>query len=207
MSQGQSIAAISEDGAFHLWDVDNGSETIYEMKIVIPEDRVCHAFFNSYIVGFVTQKGYIYLANYGSNYPKPKNCLDLFCKIDWTEQVPFLVKDVIWWRNGKYAFVLSESDSLYEVGIDHNYNVKDEPQHIQPFVKKVLLSPSNFYLDIQNIYLLTYDGRIIKYNLVSKKKQVLSFGKVSVDFSVTKIGNKDKIESIDEKGEIQQHIL
>jgi len=203
LAENQSIAAISEDGVFHFWDIYPFS--LSGMKIQLPEDRISRTFFTPYIVGFVTEKGQIYLANYGIHYPKPKNYLDIFYKVDWSDRLPFRIKDVIWWKNERCAIVLSQGNSLYEVPIDYDYNVKDEIQHIQQFVKKAMLPPSSME---EILYLLTYDGRIIKYNMQTKRKRMLVYGKVPVDFSVIKTDkNDDRIDYIDEAGIIHQYLI
>ena len=199
MAIDQSIAAVSEDGNFFLWQnviFDGSTDT----EINLPNDSVTRVFFTPYIVGFLTKKGHIYLSNYGCR----RNLhLKMFCKVDWTQQLTFQIQDVIWWKNEEYAIVLSQDHILYEVPIDYDYQIQDQIKCIHGGVKKALLSNG---LNNQNLYLSTYDGRIIKYNIKTKKKQIVSFAKVCMDFSIYKRCDQYEIDSIDDQGRISQCI-
>jgi len=200
MAMDQSIAAVSEEGHFFLWEnVITGDSKAKGKEIYIPDDRIRRAFFTPYIVGFVTEKSHIYISNYGC---EQAIHLTSFCKIDWTEQDLHSIKDVIYWKNEESAIVLLENNDLYEVPIDYDYQIKDSVQCIERCVKKVLLSDN---LSNVKLYILTYDGRIIKYNLSKKKKQIVVYAKKCMDFSVTKMcGGGEKIDWVDEQGNIQQ---
>ena len=199
MARNQSLAAVSEKGHFFLWEWENLLREDSKVKeIYIPNDRVRRTFFTPYIVGFVTEKSHIYISNYG--YEKPIQ-LTSFCKIDWSEEKFHSIKNVIYWKNEDCAIVLSENNDLYKVPIDYDYRIRDSVQCIEPCVKKVLLS--NNLSDVA-IYILSYDGRIIKYDLSKKKKQILVYAKKCMDFSITKMCADEIIDWIDEQGNIQR---
>lgn len=199
------ISAVSERGTFYYWDADNKKE----ISIAIPRERIVKSFFAPYIFGFVTQKGLIYLANHGYDVPVPKSIEDFMC-VDWDD---FKIKTVVYWRQNRYAIVLTAGDMLYKIPIGIDGEIVSVPEKIRGHIAKAIcktnLSTTRPYIKASTLYYLTWEGSLYRKKLCpdTTKEHLIAYGKVVVDFSVTSFGNDDKyqrIDMIDAKGKIEQ---
>ncbi len=202
-----TFAGVSADGGLYLWD---GQSSKALKNFHIPETRILKCFFMPWIFGFTTEKGVIYLTNYGVDIAVPTVEED-FMIVDWKEQLNFQIKMVVHWEQTGGAIVLSTNGGLYHIPIGCDGDIVGTVNILRKNVVKAI-----YRLDIvprsgsfRALYCLTRNGTLCYFKRDRYDSQkILGYGKVFVDFDVTYLADSGhRIDTIDAKGNITQFIV
>ncbi len=201
---GDSFAGVSVEGGLYLWDGQSNKALI---NFHIPETRILKCFFMPWIFGFTTEKGVIYLTNYGVNVAVEED----FMIVDWKEQLNFQIKMVVYWEHNGSAIVLSTNGGLYHIPIGCDGDIVGTVNILRKNVVKAIYRLDNVLRSgsVRALYCLTRNGTLCYFKRDRYDSQkILGYGKVFVDFDVTYLADSGhRIDAIDAKGDITQFMV
>jgi hypothetical protein len=187
----EDILALTEAGEVLYWNRNNFLEGgVFRIKTYGDRGRSIFCF--TYILGFVTESGKIYLSNYDSSGLFPKS----FELIDFTHDC-FPVK-LIEWQFGLHALIIDKNDNLLKIPIDQYGKSKGKPALIQKDVCKALICKSPYQKHKLRAF-LTHDGRvgILKRDFSVKW---IAFGSLNDDINIGHIEYKYNLDIISSSG-------
>ena len=198
-----SFAGVSVEGGLYLWD-GQSSKALKNFRI--PETRILKCFLTPWIFGFSTEKGVIYLTNYGVDVAVPTLEED-FMIVDWREMLDFQIKTVVHWKQNHAAIVLSTTGDLYHIPIGCDGDIVGAVNKLRKNVVKAIHRLDNGFVCV--LYCLTRDGTLCYFKREQYDLQkILGYGKVFVDFDVTYLADSGhRIDTIDAKGGITQFMV